>query len=71
LILSDISQLIIIQALNVILLHERIDVLLDVGDFWWKAGFDLRDDLFDQVHVLEFLAAFHDTDNDGLKNTIC
>jgi hypothetical protein len=64
--LGDVSQFVIVESLNVILLHESIDVLLDVGNLGREAISDLGDDFFNEQDVLEFLAPFHDTDNDGL-----
>ena len=64
--LCDVRQLVVLQALDVIFLHEGIDILLDIGNLGWEAMFDLGDDFFDEVDVLELLAALHDADNDGL-----
>jgi hypothetical protein len=64
--LCDVRQLVVLQALDVILLHEGIDILLDIGNLGWEAMLDLGDDFFDEVDMLELLAALHDSDNDGL-----
>lgn len=54
--LCNVGQFIVVQALNVILLHESFDVLLDIGDFRWEAGFDLLDDFLDELDVFHLLA---------------
>lgn len=68
--LSNVRQLIIVQPLNIVLLHQRIDVLLDISDLRRKSVADLIDDFFDEVDVLEFLATFHDTHDDSLKKLV-
>lgn len=49
--LSDIRQLIAIETLDVIFLHERIDVFLDVRDFRGKSGLYLADDFLNQMNM--------------------
>src|SRR6202000_3293669 len=62
-----VRQLIVIESLNVILLHESINILLDVGDLGREPASNLVDDFLDEVDVLELLATLHDTDNNGLE----
>lgn len=53
--LCNVGQFIVVQALDVILLHEGFDVLLDIGDFGWEAGFDLLDNFLDELDVFHLL----------------
>jgi len=64
--LGNVGKLIAIQSLYVILLHQRIDVFLDIRNLRWEACFDLADDFFDQVDVLELLSRLHDSNNSSL-----
>ena len=64
---SNVSQLIVVQSFDVVLLHESINVFLDVGDFGREAISDLIDDLFNQKNMLELLAALHDTNDHSLR----
>ena len=64
--LCDVRQLIIIKTLDVVLLHQSINVLLDIGNLGWKPSLDLVDDLFHELDVLELLAALHDANDDSL-----
>ena len=68
--LCDVSQLIVIKSLDVVLLHQRIDILLDIRDLRRESVLDLGDDFFDEVNVLELLATFHDTNNNGLVELV-
>ena len=63
---SNVRQLVILKSLNVVLLHQSIDILLDVGDLGRESTSDLVDDFFDKVNMLELLATLHDSHDDGL-----
>lgn len=60
---SNVRDLVSFLTLDVILLHECLDVLLDVGDFWREPGLDLLNHFLHELHVLHLLARLHDTDN--------
>lgn len=64
--LCNVCQFIIVQSFNIIFLHERFDVLLDIGDFGWEARFHLLDYFLDKLDVLHLLAGFHNADDCGL-----
>lgn len=65
--LSNVRQLVVVKSLNIILLHQGVDVLLDVGYLWRETIAYLIDDFLDEVDVLELLATFHDSDDHGLR----
>jgi len=65
--LCYICQLVVIKSLNIVLLHEGIDVLLNIRYLRRESIADLCDDLFDQKDVLELLSALHDSNNNGLE----
>ena len=65
--LCDVSQLVIVKTLDIVLLHECINVLLDIGDLWRESVADLVDDLFDEVDMLELLATLHNTNDHSLN----
>lgn len=65
--LSNVGDLVAIQSLDVVFLHQGLDVLLDIGDLGRESGFNLLDHLLDQLDVLHFLSGFHDADDGGLK----
>lgn len=65
--LSDVGDLVAVQSLHVVLFHQCLDVLLDVGDFGREARFDLLDYFLDELDVLHSLAGFHDADDGGLR----
>ena len=66
--LRNVGKFVVIKTLDVVFLHQRIDVLLDISNLGREAVADLVDHLFDQVNVLELLAALHDTHDDSLEN---
>ena len=64
---SNVRQLVVVQSLDVVFLHERVYVLLDVWNLWWEAGLDLTDDFFDKMDVLEFFPRLHDAYDSSLN----
>jgi hypothetical protein len=67
--LSKVSQLIIVETLEVLLLEEDLDALLDIRDVGDEARFDLVDGVADEESVLHLLAGLHDADDCGLKGS--
>lgn len=66
-ILSDVGDLVSVYTLDVILLHQCLDVLLDVRDLGREAGLDLLNDFLHELDVLHLLARLHDAHNGGLR----
>jgi hypothetical protein len=65
--LSEVSELVVVEALEVLFLEEDLDALLDVGDLGDEARFDLVDGVADEEAVLHLLASLHDADDGGLE----
>lgn len=64
---SNVGNLVPIQTLDVILFHQRLDVLLNVGDLGREARLDLLDDFLHKLDVFHLLPGFHDTNNGRLE----
>jgi hypothetical protein len=64
--LSNVRDFVVIQTLDIVLLHEGFDILLDIGNLGREAGLDLLDNLLHELDVLHLLARLHDADNGGL-----
>jgi hypothetical protein len=65
-VLSQVTELVTFQTLEVLLLQEDVDTLLDVWNLGHESILDLRDNFGDQLCVLHRLARLHNTDNSGL-----
>lgn len=64
---GNVSNLISVQTLDIILLHEGLDILLDIRDLGREARLDLLDDFLDELDVFHLLAGFHDAHDGGLQ----
>lgn len=67
--LRNVGQFVVVKTLDVVLLHQRVDVLLDIGNLRRETVADLVDDLFDELDVSQLLATLHDTHNDSLADS--
>lgn len=64
--LCNVSDLVPIQSLYIILLHESLNVFLDVRNLGREAGFHLLDHLLDELDMSHLLSRFHDANNGRL-----
>lgn len=65
-ILRQITELIVLQALEVLLVEQNLDTLLDIGNLGHKTGPDLVNGFGNELLVLHLLAGLHDADNGRL-----
>jgi len=68
--LGKVAQLIIVLSLQVLFLDEHFDALLDVANFWSKSILDEVDSFQNEILVLQFLSALHDTNNSRLNKQL-
>jgi len=64
--LGKVTNLIIIQAFQVLLIKENLNALFDIWDLGREAAADLVDGLADEELVLHLFARLHDADDCGL-----
>lgn len=53
--LGDVSKLVAVKAFNVIFLHQRVNILLDIGYLRREASLDLLNDFADELAMLQLL----------------
>ena len=63
----NVGDFVTVHSLDVVLLHERFDVLFDIRDLGREARLDLLDDLLHKLNVLHLLARLHDAHNGRLQ----
>lgn len=64
--LCNVGDFVTIQTLYIILLHEGLNILFDVGNLGREAGFDLLDHLLDELDVSHLLSRLHDANDSRL-----
>lgn len=64
--LSNICQIITIQPLNILLLHQGFNILFDIRYLGWEAGFHLLNNFLHELDMFQLLSRFHDPDDGRL-----